>query len=147
MGELRPVYCKFCRQTFLSDDLEKCSACGKVGGMTEPSEAASLRHLVEEKRPEIAPVPVTGEHPVVQVLHGYRMFKLIAAGIFLIGLGFFLILVPGLRDDPRKISAEDVVRGLCPMLIGGILLGLPLLVRWRGKSPRMKDEDRSPTVD
>jgi hypothetical protein len=76
MGDLRRVHCRHCGQTFLSDDLEKCAACLRVGGISEPgkptdrpgppaltpdapphqgallSEADAIKQLVEQKQAE-----------------------------------------------------------------------------------------------
>lgn len=46
MADFRRVFCKSCRQRFLSPSLEKCSLCGKEGGVVDedsPTAADELR--------------------------------------------------------------------------------------------------------
>jgi hypothetical protein len=121
MSELRRVYCRHCGQIFLSDDLEKCSACCQVGGMTKFTDAAALTEFVARKRAEPPPQVGTG-------LLVYRAIRLAMAGMIGLVLGLMLILVPFLRTDPNRISLDDVIRGLVTMLVGLVLIAAPFWV-------------------
>jgi hypothetical protein len=121
MSDLRPVTCRYCGQTFLSDDLEKCAACGKVGGMREPSEADALARLVAQKQAE--PRIQSGAEFIETVRDVRRWILGSLTAVGFIALGLLLILAPDLRSNPRVIGSEDLVRGLVPILLGVALLG------------------------
>ena len=87
-GGLRWLYCVHCGQTLLADDLEKCSACGKVGGILDPSAPAALSDLAAKKR---ASGTMAESGPVEVAAAFIRGVKLTLAGVVLIVLGIVLM--------------------------------------------------------
>jgi hypothetical protein len=131
MTGLRPLYCKHCGQTLLSDDLAKCSACGKMGGMIDPAdEAGYLGMLVAQKQAE--PEPAAREMGR-QIFRGYIWLRLVVPALVMIALGISMVVFPDLRDNPRKISFGDVVRAVITIFAGFVLIGLVFLYNRRGK--------------
>jgi hypothetical protein len=50
MSQSRRVYCTFCEQTFVSNDVEKCSLCQKTGGLIDPANPAAVADLVRKRK-------------------------------------------------------------------------------------------------
>jgi len=125
MREFRPVYCKYCRQTLLSDNLEKCSGCGKVGGVMDPTaEPAVLADLVARKQAEPEPATETMGRGFGGALHFFGLLRLTLTGLVCLGLGLAVVLIPDLRDNPRTISGSDVARGIGASVVGFVVMGL-----------------------
>ena len=94
MSEERRVYCKFCEQTFLTDDLERCSLCRKTGGLLDPMSPTALTDLVTKKRPQSDPVGQLHEDLEWDDDFGdfgYVMVSVIEFGILLFFWGVYLI--------------------------------------------------------
>jgi hypothetical protein len=49
VGTMRWLHCGHCGQTLLTDNLDKCDACGKLGPMMDPTSAAALKDLMSRK--------------------------------------------------------------------------------------------------
>ena len=64
MAEWRPVYCKYCGQTILSDNLEKCSGCERTGGLADAADPAAVAALVARKAEAPAPSRDAKSKPV-----------------------------------------------------------------------------------
>ena len=134
MGSLRPIYCRFCEQTLLSDNLERCSACGRVGGLFDSADDPSrLAALVAQKKAEPMPVSYTLGQTARDTLWVYRSLKLALSGLLCIGLGLAMIFVPDLRDKPSTISFSDVMKGSITSFVGLFLVGLVFLFMRRAK--------------
>jgi hypothetical protein len=145
MGEFRPLYCLHCGQTLFSDDLDKCSACRKTGGMRDPAAPDALGDIVERKRQEPSPALLhSGSVPdaLQQVAHGYWIFKVTITGLAFMFLGIFLLTSPAMRDDPRSLSLGNAIYGVVVILIGFGILVLPFLRFAQRRRPTGKEDDK-----
>jgi hypothetical protein len=144
MGDLLRVRCAHCEQEFLSDDLEKCSACGKVGGMSEVLSATALADLMAQKKqdatlpPPPPPLRMAGEG-IPEIIGS---LKLGCAGLVCVVIGIALLMSPTFRDDPQKLTLKDAMTGLSAIFVGVVLLGLLAVGFLGGRSSADKD-DRS----
>jgi hypothetical protein len=139
MGDMRQVYCRFCGQTFFTDDLDQCSACLARGGLIDPAAPSAIKDVVARKQEETHSVsaPDFPSVPFAKAFNIYRWLKLILAGVVVILIGVFLLLDPRLRTDPRVLTLNDLMAGLCAIFVGVVLLTLPVLAFLAGrKRPR-----------
>jgi hypothetical protein len=126
MAELQRVHCKHCGQTLLTNNTDKCDACGKPPVRdADPTDPAALRDLVAAKqregglaRADRALQPVTG------VLHAYRMVRVVAGfSLFIlvsVVLGMALI-VEATREGHWTV--RDLVPGVSAIVAGLALPG------------------------
>ncbi len=140
MGEFRQLHCMHCGQTLLSDDLEKCSACGKIGGMRDPADAAALRDFVARKQAESGPMAT--DEDLKQVLKTWVTIRWVLGGLVIIALGVLLMVAPDLRSDPQRLSLKDVAYGFVVILVGVAALARPFLRFPWGFQPSEKDKDQ-----
>lgn len=69
------------------------------------------------------------ENPIDQLLRALRwwllfrrLFKFALAGIAGIILGFALLLLPGFRANPDKITLNEIATGIAAMIVGVVIL-------------------------
>ncbi len=118
MPQLRPMYCRHCRQTLYTDDMVKCSACGQTGGMLDPNDPAALEDLAAAKREEEnAPLQAAGG-----ILAAYRSLKLGCVGVGCLMMGVMLLSSPMMWSDPRGPTLNDAVPAVMAFLVGLFLL-------------------------
>jgi hypothetical protein len=142
MSEARMVYCRFCDQTYLSTDLEKCSLCRKSGGVVDPMSPAALSDLVTKKREEIDAASQFNEVAGAALL-AWRLFWLFAAGVAALALGAFLLFSPALRANPNQWSVSDAFPGLAAVTVGVVLLGFVFWI-WRvAKAQAVARDDKT----
>ncbi len=145
MGTEHWLYCRHCRQTLLAIDLEKCSACGKIGGLIDPTAPGALTGTVaaEQKSGASATCGLQQIASPLEVYRSfknvYRLFKLGLAGLFCVGLGIALMVIPDLRSDPRNLSATEVVYGLAAVFAGVFLLALALVPFFISERPDSRE--------
>jgi hypothetical protein len=166
VGQLRPLYCRFCNQTLLSDDLEKCSGCGRIGGIvdvsnptaaaprrqddrvlaaraTDPTDPAAVAALVAQKQLEPSSLPRKAEGALNRAVTYYRYIKWAVTGVFCIFLGLVLIVNPGPSNIQAKWTFDDAVPGLLAILVGVTLLALPLILMFPFKRRKVKEISQS----
>jgi hypothetical protein len=166
VGQLRPLYCKYCNQTLLSDDLEKCSGCGRTGGIvdvsnptaaasrrqddrvsaapaSDPTDPAAVAALVAQKQLEASSPSRKVESALGRAVAYYRYFKWAVAGVFCIFLGLVLILNPGPGNIQAKWTFDDAVPGLLAILAGVTLLALPLILMFPFRRRKVKELSQS----
>jgi hypothetical protein len=136
MGQLRPLYCKHCCQTLLSDDLEKCGACGKVGGILDPADQAAVAEDAKLRAFRAARDQDSSErvlvNPVGQLISCFRVARWTIGGIGCLVMGVYLLVDPRMRFNPDRLTFDDAWPGLIAILVGVALLAmayLPLLLR------------------
>ena len=99
MGIDRRVYCRFCQQTYFADSDERCSLCGRVGGLVDAARAHSTLHSVrsanqrQEQGATVADlrVPLPHEHfpPANEIVahgRGGMAMYYIGAAVWLAGV-------------------------------------------------------------
>jgi hypothetical protein len=111
----KKVYCKYCEQTFYSGDTEKCSLCGKVGGLVSPEVAAEIEQQRQLERSvkakETAAIPT-------RAFMAFRSIRWFIGGIAVICLGAWLVFDPNLRSNPRNPTLEDLMPGIAAIIVG-----------------------------
>jgi hypothetical protein len=141
MPALRWVHCRYCGQTFLSDDMEKCSACNAVGGMIDPKAPGVPPPLPERKIPQADLPPLTtGLRDVMAV---WSWIKWAALGVICLIFGIVLMVDPNLRKNPRQFTLDDAALGIVVCLIGVLILGGVILAVVVPRQPAARNEQRS----
>jgi hypothetical protein len=140
MGDLRRVYCRYCGQTFLSDDMEKCSACLKVGGILDPMEAAAVQHLVDQKQQE----PQLPSANLPSPYAAFYALRLMLAGGFLIAVAISMLLVPQFRSYSQGLALTMIVLAVIIILIGAALIIFAVSCLASSGRPARKDERMAP---
>ena len=159
MSDLRPLYCVYCGQTLLSDDMEKCSGCGKVGGIADARDQAAVAALIAQKPPRYRPGPAapTGgaeASPLGQAFSAYRSVRAViravawvVGGAFCIGMGIWLLTSPMMRTDPRKFTLNDAMPGVTAIFVGVVLFALAFLSLFLRRRPQPKGGDKADQPD
>jgi len=132
------VYCRYCEQTYQTDDMEKCSLCRKTGGLVDPLSPDAVPMKVEQP----SNAPQAGD-VVRSVLLARRLVLCAVGGFFLIALGIWLVLQPELRSNPQRFSINDLGIGIGPILAGLFLLIVAFFTVRRLRA----EKDSVPTVD
>ena len=120
MATMRRVYCRYCEQTYQTQDMERCSLCRKTGGLVDPMSPDAVPMKIEEAN-QPWNVPDVGT-AVRSVLLARRLVIWTVGGFVLIGLGIWLALQPELRSDPQRFAINDLAVGSGPILAGLFLL-------------------------
>src|SRR2546423_454337 len=110
MSMSRQVHCRFCGQTFVTEETERCPLCRKSGGFVDPHSPAAVEDLIAEKLAEPAPLPppTTLLRKARLLRRAWGIFRLLLAGVFLLALGGWLTFDPSFRSNPRSFSFQDI---------------------------------------
>jgi len=134
MGEERRVYCKFCEQTFITDELDRCSLCRKTGGLLDPMSPGALTDMVTKKRELTDPANQLRkglETGVNIILLVGQLFFYIAAGILATVIGGLIIFNLVFRANLEQWSLMDAILGFGATAVG-LLFFLLAYLAWRG---------------
>jgi hypothetical protein len=140
----RWLHCTHCAQTFLSNDLDKCPLCMNTGGIVDarsvpgamPTPQNVKRHATHlgntfiVDSPESEPARTSGTGLLGDALRTLRFVRFGAAGVFSIGLGIALMVMPGFHSVPGKPTLGDLLPGLGALVAGVGILGLTYYM-WR----------------
>src|SRR5262245_15313605 len=121
MPEPTEYQCESCGSVFRRAGSNLCFICGI------PCNPVAKK---TSEVPRFQSMPVQAKDPVELIRAGRRIVKMVkwffgAAACFI--LGGWLLFDSNLRDDPNKISAGEIVRGLAPVVVGIAMLVLAWL--------------------
>jgi hypothetical protein len=122
----RKLHCTHCEQTFSTTDMDRCSLCGKSGGMVSPevaTEMAQQRQLERNVQARQAAATPT------RMLLAYHSIRWWIGGIVCLGLGIWLVFDPRLRNDPRQLRFSDLMPGL-GAIVGGLVICSLAYLTW-----------------
>jgi hypothetical protein len=129
MGALQRVHCRFCEQTYLSDNLACCSLCGKTGGLVDPATIPAETDLVRQDLEE--PALMSGSRSLVDTFLQARIRRIslqcAIVGFGLIGAGVWLLCKSSFQGDTTESTLGYLSAGLGVIAAVSGVLGLLLV--------------------
>jgi hypothetical protein len=109
-----PVH-KWCAKPADPDvDRSHCYVCGADRAVGAAREKSVDRRPVADSPEESRTV---GDH-VVSAVRFFRLVRFSLGGVAAIALGLFLLFIPGLRDNPNKLTLSEALPGIAAIGAG-----------------------------
>jgi hypothetical protein len=143
MSESRRVHCRFCGQTFITDEVERCPLCRKSGGFVSPDSPAAVEDLFAEKCAEPAPLPsVTSVANMARGSTDYLAVPWYRTSGFCSGVALAHALVMGLGLCVPGVWLLGVFTGVGVIAVCLVVLTGPVYYRERRKDGTLKTWSR-----
>jgi hypothetical protein len=133
MPQLVEYRCQNCSAVFRSANDRHCLQCGMIDSL-EPTSPTDLSDPVSPQCATASSDSTARVGEPINPLVVWRTAKLFLTGIFCLILCVFLVFEPDLRDDPKHISANDILRGLAPGVVGIFVIAITIIHLRRGRT-------------